>query len=646
MKRITAVVMRSDLCELIEKLQRMSCIDITESISETSDTETPNRKFRRTDTTGQSAEISDRLSRAGAAIDFLSGYIEKSKPLLSAPDELDPDDYDESFMHAAEEKIRRAAELSADIRALDAESRSVSAEIDALMPWAALRRAIPTAESRSAISTVGTLPPKLDTAAFDSALESLACTVEIISEDDHGTRLILTAHRDDFDEVMHVASEFGFVTCPAVASAQDGYAAGKLTALRSRQEEIGKRLSEDEDASRNLAKSIKDIETYVDLTLSEKARTEAADKLSESERTAVLTGWIPESAENEVSAMLDSFGVAYSTEEASDGDDPPILFRNNRFASQFEPVVELYSPPAYGSFDPTSIMSIFYIIIFGLMLADVGYGLLLSLACLVGLRLMKPRGSMKKMLTMFAMCGVSCMVMGVLFGGYFSDAPTVLMQNWFGIENPPELALLFNPLTSPIPFLAVSLGVGAVHLITALAIKFYINWSRGHRADAVCDQGSWIILFAGAGVFFLNRTVGLALVLLGIAMLILTQGRAERNVFMKLFRGIASLYDIVGYLSDLLSYSRILALGLASMVVGSVFNILGALPGPSVFGIIFFVLIFALGHLLNIAVNLLGTFVHTSRLQYIEFFGKFYEDGGHMFAPLTLRSKYAVFKTK
>ena len=645
MKRLTAIVMRPDAPELIRRLQMMSCVDITESLPKQLDSSVQGApSFRRTDVTAIASSISQRLNEAIAARDFLAGYITKSKSFLSAPDEIDINSYDTDFMKSAETKIRRACKISAELRSLNTEAQSISGEIDALAPWTSLHQEIPQAVSRSAISTVGLLPPKLDTSSLDSKLESLACTTEIVEKNERGIQVILTAHRDDFDEAMRIASEFGFVICPSRAAEKDGYAAGRIAALESRCEEIKLLLSQDDAEARDLAESIKDIETYIDLTLTEEARTEAAEKLSESDRTVILTGWTPESAEAQITSLLDSFGAAYSFEEADNTDDPPILFLNNRFAAQFEPVVELYSPPAYGSFDPTSIMSIFYIIIFGLMLADVGYGLLISTVCLLALHLMKPRGNMKKMLTMFAICGVSCIVMGLLFGGYFSDTPTVLMQNWFGIENPPELALLFSPLTSPIPFLAVSLGIGAVHLITALAIKFYVTWARGHRLDAICDQGSWIILFAGAGVFFLNRMVGLVLVLTGVAMLILTQGRSERNIFMKLFRGIASLYDIVGYLSDLLSYSRILALGLASMVVGSVFNILGALPGLSVIGVIFFVLIFAIGHLLNVAVNLLGTFVHTSRLQYIEFFGKFYEDGGHMFAPLAPRSKYSVFK--
>ena len=162
--------------------------------------------------------------------------------------------------------------------------------------------------------------------------------------------------------------------------------------------------------------------------------------------------------------------------------------------------------------------------------------------------------------------------------------------------------------------------------------------------DAVFDAGSWMLLFIGAGVFMLSSTAGVCIVIASLLMLVFTQGRHEKSVIMKLFKGISSLYDIVGYISDLLSYSRILALGLASAVIASVFNILGTMAGPGIGSVIGLLLVFLIGHPLNLAINLLGTFVHTSRLQYIEFFGKFYEDGGRPFQPLSQSSKYVTFR--
>lgn len=245
------------------------------------------------------------------------------------------------------------------------------------------------------------------------------------------------------------------------------------------------------------------------------------------------------------------------------------------------------------------------------------------------------------------------MAMGILFGGYFGDLPTKMAVNMFGAAEEADLSLWFNPVNDPMTFLVVSLAIGAIHLVGALGVKFYILCCGGKWLDAIFDAGSWILVFLGAGVAIVGvvmgtvlSTVGLVLVILGYAILILTQGRAEKSIVMKIGKGLMSLYDTIAYVSDLLSYSRILSLGLASAVIASVFNLIGTMGGLSFGGIIIFVVAVLVGHTLNIAINVLGSFVHASRLQYIEFFGKFYEDGGRAFIPLEPAAKYHIYKEK
>ncbi len=639
MYRFSAVTLRSGAESLSAGLQRLRCVDIvTAPTSENDCGFAPNRCPEKT------SALSAEASRASAAEAFLAGSITKKKSFLSAPDEIALDSLTDSFRRRCAKTVSRALELQSEVKAEAAQLQSLKNELAALAPWEDFRHEVPESRTCSTASVSGTLSAKLNTAGLGNALTELACVIEELKRTDSEVFIRMTAYKDDFSKALSVLNSFGFIMCPCKATAAEGFAEGKMRRTEALIKKAEDKLTALNEEAKALAERHGDTELYIDLLMTEAAKREAEDSFAVSERTVVVTGWVPAEDVDRVSKFLDERGDAYSFEDAGCDPEAPIKFKNGAFAAQFEPVVELYSPPAYGSFDPTSIMSFFYFIIFGLMLADVGYGLLLSVICFAALKLMRPEGNMKKMLTMFGICGISCIAMGVLFGGYFSDAPQIIMENWFGIEDPPDFALLFNPLTSPIPFLAVSLGVGAVHLITALSIKFYVLWKRGKKLDAICDQGSWIVLFLGIGLFLIIKEAGLVLTAIGVLMLICTQGRHEKNIILKVFKGVASLYDIVSYFSDLLSYSRILALGLASMVVGSVFNILGGLPGLSVIGIIVFFVIFTIGHLLNMAVNLLGTFVHTSRLQYIEFFGKFYEDGGRMFAPLTPRSKYVRFK--
>ena len=211
-----------------------------------------------------------------------------------------------------------------------------------------------------------------------------------------------------------------------------------------------------------------------------------------------------------------------------------------------------------------------------------------------------------------------------------------------GIENPVRLAILFDPVQDPISFLILSLAVGAVHLLVGMGIKAYVLIRTGHPWAAVFDVGSWYILFAGIGLYFVSSTVGMAVAGLGALMLIASQGREKKGFFGKLFGGVLSLYDIVNYVADLLSYSRIMALGMSSAVIASVINIISTLKGPTVGGYIMMIVVVIFGNVVNLAINLLGSFVHASRLQYIEFFGKFYESGGRAFDPVVPASRYTA----
>ena len=445
-------------------------------------------------------------------------------------------------------------------------------------------------------------------------------------------------------------SEYGFVRASfkgvkETAAEQKEILRGRGGELEEENERLVARLTE-------LAKDSDLLEAYYDIEATALLAANEQEKMLATRHTVILRGWIPAEEQERLSDLLSRFDCAYELSDPEEGDNPPVLLKNNGFAANFEWVLAMYSYPAYGRFDPTFIMSIFYFIIFGIMFADAGYGLILTLGCFLGVKLLKPSRSMVRFLKMFGYCGISCMVCGVLFGAYFGDLPLAIMKNMMGLteaELPnlallgsaaPNLALLFDPLQNPMGFLVVSLAVGAVHLIAGMAVQFVILCKEGHAWDAILDIGAYWLLFAGVGLLVLLPSVGLWVTLFAVALIILTHGRAEKNLLMKLMKGFLGIYDLINYVSDLLSYSRILALGLAAGVIAQVVNILGTMGGATIVGFIGLVVAFCVGHLLNIAINVLGTFVHTSRLQYIEFFNKFYEDGGVIFEPAVPSEKY------
>ncbi len=648
MKRLTAIVERDKCDELCRRLVWLSCVDVDVSAPDA-----VAELLRPTDTSKERRDIEGRIADASSAIDILSPHSTVRKKLFAPKPELERESVDTERTNEALESTRRAIGIGERESEVRAERARVAGEAEAIVPWRQYDLPLSYSGTKYTDITLGSLP---EGSASEADLEKLTDetgAVVTYSQCVDGTAYIaVMTHKSDTQSAMRYLSAIGFVKSPA--SAKNGTADEELAACKARLEELdeaAEKLSADADA---LASALPEIELYSDVERTNLTFSEAKSRMSETESTMYVSGWAPAESEREVVEALEAAGCAYElTTPDPETDDIPVKLKNNKFAESFEPVVELYSLPKYGSYDPTFVMSIFYMILFGLMFADFGYGLIVSAVCVLGLKLMKPRGTLNKFLRMFAICGISSMFFGILLGGYLGDLPAKMATGFFGAETEPDLAIWFNPINDPMTFLIVSIAVGAVHLVGALCVKFYVLCHTKSIWDAIFDAGSWILVFIGAGLAIVGfmmfaplKLPGIIVLAAGYAILIATQGRAEKSIVMKIGKGLMSLYDTISYVSDLLSYSRVLSLGLASAVIGSVFNLLGTLAGPSFFGIIIFVIAILIGHTLNIAINLLGTFVHTSRLQYIEFFGKFYESGGRAFVPLEPKLKYYVYKEK
>ena len=309
--------------------------------------------------------------------------------------------------------------------------------------------------------------------------------------------------------------------------------------------------------------------------------------------------------------------------------------------------------PAKKDIDPTPVMAVFYYLFFGLMLSDAGYGCLMVLVSALALKKFPLEGNMRKTMKMFLYSGVSTIFWGALFGTWFGDIVPVICKNF--LHRPaPRMAIWFDPVSDPMKLLLFSLGLGILHLFLGLGVHFYQLWTAGKRWDAFCDTAPIYLLVLGAApvgagmlteVPAILNTIGMYVMLVGVILIILTASRTSKNIFARLGGGLYGLYNAAsGYLSDVLSYSRLLALGLATGVIGQVVNLLGTIPeNPIVKGILLF-FVFIVGHTLNMAINMLGAYVHTNRLQYVELFSKFYEGGGRAFKPFAVHTKYVKFK--
>ena len=645
MKHLTVLSRREDADRLTEKLLWLACLEVSSSVSEDQDSGGRGADPLSAETAARRAGCEKDLAKLQSAMKLLSGYRDSGGGLFGHKKKIPRRRF---FGEEAEREnaaalscAEKAAELGEELERRKNELASLGDTEKALAPWLGLESAVGTGDTKNTVTALGLFPLNLP---FEQTLALLAESdaavyAEEVSRDSRFVYSLVIWHRADADAARAALSGAGFAPVDLKTAAEGKTPAQRCAEIDGEKRALDARIDECREGLRVLSEKYADLETAFDVKSTELEKLQMFSGMGQTERTVILEGWVPVAAVPEVEKALDEMPVAYELREPEEGEDPPVQLLNGRAAQPFESVVGLYSLPAYGTFDPTAVMAVFYFIIFGLMFGDVIYGLLLTVGGFLACRFLDLGGGVKKLIKMFAICGISSMISGVLFGSWLGDLPSVFSEYMLG-KGPIDTALWFNPVEDPVTFLIVALAAGAVHLLFGMGLNGYIRWRRGDKLGAVLDTGSWYLLFAGIGCVAAGVPFGKWVAIAGVAALVLTQGRAQRNPVMKLFKGVGSLYGLINYASDLLSYSRIMALGMASAVIASVINIMSTLAGPSVFGYILMLIVVPIGHLVNIAVNLLGTFVHTSRLQYIEFFGKFYEDGGREFKPAAPKIRF------
>ncbi len=647
MKKFTVICQASKAEALVRRLMWLSCVDIRQTESDGLDGVTLERP---TELDAQITEYNRTLQKIKEAMKLLASYDTKAyrehitlkvkKKPFSPPSEIDFDEFvDSGRYEVALSKLDKILRLSKMLSDKKAEQIAIGDEYHGLLAWKGYGVPLNVRGTAYTDLTLGTLGKKANIAQINRELEKSALAEVIrVGADKHAQYVSVISHKSDTENALRILLSKGF--SPSNLPSIDGTIDDAILALEERANENIENIEKIKAQIASFVGFEAQLEITHDIIMTRIVELEARKKLAIAGSVCIINGWTPVASCERVEGLLKKFDSAYELEDPSPEDDVPVLIKNNAFASAFEPVISLYSLPKYKTFDPTFIMSIFYTIIFGLMFADVGYGIILALGCFLAIKLLYPRGTMKKFFQMFAICGISCAVWGAILGGYLGDFPSTVL----GIDA--NVAIWFDPIQDPMTFLVLSVAVGAIHMITGMIVKMVILIKQRQIFSAIFDVGSWIVVFVGIALALLNTKVGLITALTGVLMLILTQGRAQKNILMKIVKGVGSLYSITSYASDLLSYTRILALGLASAVIAKVVNIIASLGGENIVGYLLLIIVLLIGHTLNMVINLLGTFVHASRLQYIEFFGKFYEEGGTPFELVAPKSKYVLFKSK
>ena len=648
MRKLTVFAPKGQEDTLIRRLMRLRCVQVRQVDGD-------GVRLERVACDAQRAAAERRLGAVTDALEILAKYSSR-KGFVQIRNQLDIEKFMAERYQAATDVVRQTLATRQREGECFAEIAALEGRMHALAPWLTYSLPLELGATRSCEITLGALPAKTKISEVMAALDEYCAEIETVFSDDDGEYVAVVYHKNDAVSVQRALAERGFIKASlkefSALPREEYEACGKrIGELRTELDLLGKTMFE-------LATKQDDVEALWDVENSALTAAIAKQKLAQTEYTVVLEGWAPIGRVDKIVDVLQDWECAFEFEEPAEGEEPPVLLRNNKFAQNFEWVIGMYSYPRYGTYDPTMIMSIFYFLIFGLMFADVGYGALLALGGFLIPPLLKMRDGMRRTFNMFGYCGIACTVCGVIFGGWFGDMPYAIMVNLLKLYPTTEAAVeavpffnglqltlgdklyALNPLTDPMPFLAISLGIGAVHLIAGMIVKFVLLCKDKQVFSAIFDIGSWLIIFAGMGVFFLSKVAGIVTVALGVLMIVCTAGRSAKNPVMKFLKGLLGLYDAINYAADLLSYSRILALGLASAVIAQVVNMVGTMFVSGVPGFLILLAVSLIGHTVNMALNVLGSFVHTSRLQYLEFFGKFFEEGGEGFVPIADSDRY------
>ena len=551
---------------------------------------------------------------------------EQKKSFLAGLPEIGMEEFEQTGMEA-ESAVKELQALIDDIEAGKTARQEKEALRETLKPWEALTvSAEELGESLYTMSVLGEIALRNLEDCLKAAKEN-GFGLEILSQDQSKAYAAAFYLKEETIAPL-VAAGFEKITLPPVS--------GRIgEAIRRLEAEIAQLSKLEEERKRHLMELAGSAAPKLIYEKYHTANERNAAPAAETAMTAYVEGWVPADRTSAVErAVAEAAGVYdISYRDPLPDEIPPTVLRNSRAVRQFEGITEMFTAPKYGEVDPNPVMAPWYWVIFGLMMGDAGYGLLMACAVLLLKKLMKPRGNTEKLMNVILYSSVTTMIFGVLFGSYFGET-------WHPI--------LFNPLDDPVKMLILTLVVGGLHIFTGMIVKAWMNIKAGQFWSAVFDQFSWMLILSGAGLIFISQTriVGIALAAAGAVVVLLTAVRAKKGVFGKITGGLVGLYGVTNYMSDILSYSRILALSLATGVVGMVMNMLAGMVRGSipVLGFLFALLIYAVGHVFNLALSLLSAYVHDCRLQYIEFYGKFFDGGGKIFKPFSIQTKYIQLK--
>ena len=632
MKKLRVMAMAGQKEELLRQLLRLGCVEISEPDSKLADPAWAALLQRGTShLVNKKSEIAD-VDTALAAIkkyaQLKDGLFIKRRP-ISEKDFLDTGTADQ-----AKEAAQKIGDLLRSLTQLQSDETRLQTRRAGLLPWKSLDMPLELEGTTYTRFRLGVCPGSTDIGQVKTELGASGAAAELyeISGDKQQKYLLLISLRADEEAALEVLRPHGFsvVTIPDTT----GTAADNIARLDAQIAENEKQQSVAVDAIVKSAGARDALRLYADRLTAEAAEETNAERLMTDGTILFFEGWVPAEKLSKVEKLLTSMDCAWEASDPTEDEisQVPVLLKNNWLTRPLNMVTEMYSLPAYDNVDPNPLMAPFFILFYGIMMADMGYGLLMILASVLITRAYRPKGTAGHLFALMGLCGVSTFIMGAITGGFFGDFLTQVVLLTTGKDF--ALPALFTPLDDTLMILVGAMCLGFVQIVTGMVISLVQKVKKGQVMDAVWEEITWFVVFAGIGLMVL----GVTNIVLYVGLVMVVAGPVITGKGLGKITGIfGSLYNhVTGYFGDILSYSRLMALMLAGSVIAQVFNTLGAIPG----NIVVFIIISMAGNTLNFALNLLGCYVHDLRLQCLEYFGKFYEDGGKPFRPLAVNTKF------
>ncbi len=590
--------------------------------------------------------IDEEISKISYSIDLLSKYTTKEKGIKAMQQGQKNFDFKE-----LEEKADSIdyTPLYNELRHIWNEKENLNQEIiklkaenEELRPWIKLNSPIKSLDHfEQSQMFLGTIPKAFKAKINEDLLEAKLTYFEVISEDRDNLYVLSLTSKSEEEMVREILRNNSFSNIKLFGEKTPEE---EISERSNRIVELEKGIEEFELKIGSLSNNLSEIEIVYDYLLNKKLRIVSSQNFLMTEKVNMIKGFIPtERVEEFTEAIKSALNNVYFLQVSeAEKEDPkvPILLENSKFTESFEALTGMYSLPKYNEIDPTPFLAPFYLAFFGMMAADFGYGVIMLIATFIVLKTFNLSDTSRKFIRFFYYLSFSVMIWGLIYGSILGGI--IPMKG------------LINPAEDYMTLLIISIIFGVIHVFFALALKAYVLIRDGKYLDTLYDVVFWYLALIGGIVYLLNiiiplppvlKTIALIVMVVGMAGIVLFGGRESKTVVGKLGGGIYSLYGITGYVGDFVSYSRLMALGLAGgFIAGAVNMMSGMLVEKGILGIVGAVVVFIIGQAFNLGLSLLGAYVHTIRLTFVEFFGKFYEGGGKRFNLFRSEAKYINLK--